>query len=348
MVFDLQLFCGGGSSTTVQSAPQTAEEKRLQGVQANYAEKTAPTALALQSMGSNMILNNPGVVPVDYTQMGNAAVTGAQNLQNQSANLSNVNSSNQAQGLGSYDGLTNTNNYNQAQGTNAYNGLISTQNQLNSNNASTMSPLMNGQLPSAYADNQQYAINRGMNTSMGNMLADKASRGILNSSVTGTGIQGISDSVANALSQNYNTNMAQAAALQNQNATQQQTGQNANYNTNNSLADLRQQGYANQNGITQGMIGLNQQSLDNYSNNINQQNSLLSQPMALANSAQNASIDIPAKLLALSQGQQVDTSNLLNTLSTNRINDKTTTATSSNGGLLSGLLSGVGSYYGAK
>jgi hypothetical protein len=363
MVFDLQLFGGkGGSSTTVQSAKPTAQELRLQDVQANYAEKTAPTALALQSMGSNMILNNPGVMPVDYTQLGNNAMAQSVDIQNQTSalgknisGLSGINAANLAQGQSLYNGLTNTNNANQVAGTAAYNGLISNQNALDKSNAASMQPLMNGQLPSAYADNQAYAINRGLQTGMGNLLSNQAARGIINSSAMDTGIQGLSDSLANTLSANYNQNMQTAAAMQNQNATQQQTGQNYNLGVNNNLVALRQQGYDNQNGIASGINTLNQNNFANQSsiydqqaNNINQQNGLVSQGMTLANAAQNASIDIPGKILALSQGQQSDTSSLLNTLAGNRIADKTTTQTSSGTGLLGGLLNGVGSYYGAK
>jgi hypothetical protein len=339
--FNLQLFGGkGGSSTTVQSAKPTAQELRLQDVQANYAEKTAPTALALQSMGANMILSNPGVVPVDYGQLGNKATQQAYDLQNRTADTYRG-----YEDLGNQvDALKGVSNQNLQAGTKMYADQTATNKTNTTNNAQTMQPLMNGELPAAYAANQQYAINRGANTAMGDMLADKMSRGIINSSVTNTGIQGISDSVANTLSQNYNQNMAQAAALQNQNANQQQMGFTNQSGINTGLMGLQQQDFANQ----QNLINMNSGLLGQQGDAISQQSGLLSQPMALANSAQNASIDIPAKLLALSQGQQSDTSSLLNTLSGNRIADKTTTQKTSGTGLLGGLLSGVGSYYGAK
>ena len=240
--FDLQLFGGGkgGSSTTVQSPAPTPQELRLQDVQAQYAEKTAPTALALQNMGANMILTNPGVMPVNYTQMGNDAVQGAQNLQGQYASLAQ------------------------------------------------------GNLNPQYLANKMAYINDGMQGTIGNTLNSLGSRGILNSSVTSGAMDDIGRNINTQLAGSYNNDLA------------------------------------------------SQQSL------LNSQAGMLSQPMALANSAQNASIDIPAKLLALSQGQQSDTSSLLNTLSSNRINDKTTTQTSQGSGLLGGLLSGVGAYYGAK
>lgn len=240
--FNLQLHGGGkgGSTTTVQSPAPTAQELRLQDVQAQYAEKTAPTALALQKLGSDMILTNPGVMPVNYTNMGNEAVQSAKDLQGQ------------------------------------------------------YSSLAQGNLNPQYLQNKMAYINDGMQGTIGQTLNGLSGRGILNSSVTSGAMDSIGRNINAQLAGSYNNDLA------------------------------------------------SQQSL------LNSQAGMLSQPMALANSAQNASIDIPAKLLALSQGQQADTSSLLNTLSSNRINDKTTTQTQEGSGLLGGLISGIGSYYGAK
>src|SRR5665647_3052579 len=116
--FDLQRF-GGKGGTVVESAKPTAQELRLQDVQANYAEKTAKSALDMQSLGSNMILQSPGIVPVDYTQYGNQAVAGAQGLINQSANLGT-----------NISGMTGQNTQNINSGTAALNSL-SGQNQNN-------------------------------------------------------------------------------------------------------------------------------------------------------------------------------------------------------------------------
>ena len=239
--FELQRFGGGkgGSSTTVQSPAPTPQELRLLETQAQYAEKTAPTALALQDMGANMLLSNPGVMKVDYGSMGNEAVQGAKDLQGQ------------------------------------------------------YSSLAQGNINPQYLQNKMAYINDGMQGTIGQTLNGLGSRGILNSSVTSGAMDSIGRNINAQLAGSYNNDLA------------------------------------------------SQQSL------LNSKAGMLSQPMALANSAQNASIDIPAKLLALSQGQQADTSSLLNTLSANRINDKTTTQTQEGTGLLGGLLSGVGNYYGA-
>lgn len=230
----------GGSTTTVQAPAPSAQELRLQDVQANYAEKTAPTALALQSMGSNMILNNPGVMPVDYTTLGNNAVQGAQDLQKQYASLAQ------------------------------------------------------GNLNPQYLANKTAYINDGMQGTIGNTLNGLSGRGILNSSVTSGAMDSIGRNINAQLAGSYNNDLA------------------------------------------------SQQSL------LDSQAGMLSQPMAQANAAQNASIDIPAKILALSQGQQSDTSSLLNTLSTNRVNNKTTTQTTEGGGLLSGIAGIAGNSLGTS
>jgi hypothetical protein len=365
MNMDLQLFGGGkgGSTTTVQSPAPTAQELRLQDVQANYAEKTAPTALALQNMGANMVLSNPGVVPVDYTQMGQSAVQGARNLQGQSANLGNNiagigNASNNAynQATGNLSSLANKNAYNQSTGNQAYNNLSNLNNGQMSTNSNSMNGLFNGQIPQAFLDNQRAIINSQLEGTMGNSVNNLMKRGVLgNSSATASDFYNVGRGVENSVMNNFNNNIATLAGLQNQNYNQQQQGFQNQAGITGNQNSFAQQGYGNNVGLYDAANQAAQQNISNQSNmynqqsnNIAQQSGLLSQPMALANSAQNASIDIPAKLLALSQGQQVNTSDLLNTLSANRINDKTTTQTIESPGLLSGLVGLGTAYYGSK
>jgi hypothetical protein len=317
----------GGDSTTNQPATATPQELRLQDVQANYAEQTAPQALKLQNAAGNMLWNNPGIVPVNYSQMGQQGANQAYGLQGQAANLG----SNIAGLSGLNQSTTNQSNANLG-------GLFNLNGQNTANNAQTMQPLVNGQLPSSYADNQAYAINRGLQTDMGNLLANNAARGVINSSAMNTGVQGLSDSLANTLSGNYNQNMAQAATMQNQNYNQQQ------------------QGYQNYAGIADAQNNLGQQNFTNQQNvynaqgnNLEQQRGLLSQPMELLNSAQNASIDIPNKLITMANGQQANTNDLWTNMAQQRIaSTPQTTYAPSNGGLLGGIASGLGAYFGAK
>jgi hypothetical protein len=83
---------GGGSTTTtnVTKYPEpTKQELAMQDLQLKYAQMTAPNALKLNEMGSNMLFSNPGVVPVDYTQFAKEGVEGAKDLQKQATNLAN-------------------------------------------------------------------------------------------------------------------------------------------------------------------------------------------------------------------------------------------------------------------
>ena len=75
--------------------------------------------------------------------------------------------------------------------------------------------LTQGNLPTAYTENIQNAINRGVENSVGTMVQSLADRGVLNSSVTNTALQGISDSAANAMADAYNTNISTLANLYN-------------------------------------------------------------------------------------------------------------------------------------
>ncbi len=83
--------------------------------------------------------------------------------------------------------------------------------------------LAQGTLPDAYRQNIEQAINRGVQNSVGTMVQSLADRGVLNSSVTNTALQGISDATANAMADAYNANIGTLANLYNtqiNNATQ--------------------------------------------------------------------------------------------------------------------------------
>ena len=240
----LPCFCKGkGGSTTINKpADPTPQETRLQNIQASFAEQSAPNAMKLQNTAANMLFSNPGIVPVDYTNMGNQAVAGAQQLQQQA----------QANGR--------------------------------------------GEIPQAFLDNQQKVINNQLQGTMGNAVNSLMQRGVLgDSSPTRGSFYDIGRGVSDAVTNNFNNN-------------------------------------------------INQQS-----QNIEQQRGLLSQPMELLNSAQNASIDIPNKLLAMSRGEMANTSNLWQNMAQQRIASKPDVIQQQgNGGIFGDILGGVGAFYGAK
>ena len=60
-----------------------------------------------------------------------------------------------------------------------------------------------GRIPTAMTDNMNLSVNNALKSSMGSALNDLAGRGVLNSSVTTSALNNLSDSAANAYSQNY-------------------------------------------------------------------------------------------------------------------------------------------------
>lgn len=73
--------------------------------------------------------------------------------------------------------------------------------------------LANGQLPQSYQDNINQAVTRQVNGSMGNLLQNLGSNGVLNSSVTSQGIQGINQAAANTAADMYRQDISQLADI---------------------------------------------------------------------------------------------------------------------------------------
>lgn len=81
------------------------------------------------------------------------------------------------------------------------------------NASGTVSGLMQGKLPSAYQQNMQDIINRGVQSSAGNLLNGLAQRGVINSSVMNQGMKDISDSAASAMTDAYTQNVGLLSQL---------------------------------------------------------------------------------------------------------------------------------------
>ena len=92
----------------------------------------------------------------------------------------------------------------------------------NANN--TVSGLLNGQLPTAYQQNMENAIKSGVQNSMGSLLTDLGSRGVINSSVMNQGIQGINDAAAEAMTNAYTQNIGTLSQLAGQQIDQATAG----------------------------------------------------------------------------------------------------------------------------
>jgi len=94
-----------------------------------------------------------------------------------------------------------------------YSGLNDTAQQKIAQAQSGVNDLTKGVLPQAYQDNMEASIKNGVTNSMGNLMQDYGSRGVLNSSVTSKGIQGINDSAAQAMSDAYTKNVSALSGL---------------------------------------------------------------------------------------------------------------------------------------
>ena len=69
---DLQLF-GGGGSTTTQTYEPSDYELQLQKSQADYADAVAPNALWLNNIARDVLANSLGTIQVDYDNLYNQA-----------------------------------------------------------------------------------------------------------------------------------------------------------------------------------------------------------------------------------------------------------------------------------
>lgn len=94
-----------------------------------------------------------------------------------------------------------------------YSALNDTAQQKIAQAQSGVNDLTNGVLPQAYQDNMEASIKNGVTNSMGNLMQDYGSRGVLNSSITSKGIQGINDSAAQAMSDAYTKNISTLSGL---------------------------------------------------------------------------------------------------------------------------------------
>lgn len=79
--------------------------------------------------------------------------------------------------------------------------------------ANTVSGLMQGQLPAAYQQTMENSIASGVQNSLGSALNNLGASGVLNSSVTSKALQGISDSAASQMAQQYTNNIGLLSQL---------------------------------------------------------------------------------------------------------------------------------------
>jgi hypothetical protein len=123
------------------------------------------------------------------------------------------------------NGLTNAGNL-QNQGMDALNGtadvnwgsMLNNYNNTMSGVSSGYNNLSSGVLPTQYADARRQALNADLEGTMGNMINSMESRGILNSSVTGSALNNIERNASDTLARNYSNDLGTYSNLLGQQA----------------------------------------------------------------------------------------------------------------------------------
>lgn len=276
--FNLQLFGGGKKSKVVSTSAKvpeaSSEEKQVLANEMGWLSNALGVSKNLMNLANGQINNNQ--VAPDYNSLLQGALSGTRQAgQTVSGLIPQV-----------QNGVTGANNANNGyiggignamqtfQEGNKY--LDSDYQKAMANNEGVMSGLLSGQLPSAYAQNRQKALQSDLDATMGSTLSSLADRGIINSSVANQSMNDISKNAANALAANYTSDMGTAANLANSAYSNQLNGLNGRAGL---LSDL----YSGElSGIGQ-QAGLTGNNVSNILNGANAQGSLAGQQANLAN-----------------------------------------------------------------
>lgn len=344
-IFDLQLFGGGGKKSKVSSIDAklptaSAEEKELLKGQIGWINGTNQSANMLQGMGDAALGN---VITPAYKDMFNQYLGTNQNNQNAIGALQNQISSAGAQNLtdntkyanqlaASVDNMNNT----ASQLANEYSGAL-----LQNQNA--MNAITSGQLPIAYQEARQKALNNDLESTLGSAVSGLASRGIINSSQADTAINNISKNASNTLAAQYAQDLNQAAGLNTQAINNNLSGIGAKMglwgNTYNNQqngivnqANLMNQGYTNQMsnaGTAAGLVG--------------QREGLAQNPINTGATTQEAAIQPAKDYYSMAQLNNADQEDLLNRYMTLRYglaSPAQTTVRQGSGGFFGGFMKG--------
>lgn len=276
--FNLQLFGGGKKSKVVSTSAKvpeaSSEEKQVLANEMGWLSNALGVSKNLMNLANGQINNNQ--VAPDYNSLLQGALSGTRQagqtvsglipqVQNGVAGANNANN-------GYIGGIGNA--MQTYQEGNKY--LDSDYQKAMADNAGIMSGLLSGDLPSAYAQNRQKALQSDLDATMGNTLSALADRGIINSSVANQSMNDISKNAANALAANYTSDMGTAANLAN-------SAYNNRLNGLNGRAGLLSDLYSGElSGIGQ-QAGLTGNNVSNILNGANAQGSLAGQQASLAN-----------------------------------------------------------------
>lgn len=94
-----------------------------------------------------------------------------------------------------------------------YNNLYGAQSAATAQNAATANNIANGILPQQYADNRNAQAQRYAQESVGGLLGNLNSRGVINSSVMNSGMDSINKNLANTFQNSYTQDLNTASGL---------------------------------------------------------------------------------------------------------------------------------------
>lgn len=318
--FNLQLFGGGKKSKVVSTSAKvpeaSSEEKRVLSNEMDWLTNAMGVSKNLMNLANGQIQNSQ--VTPDYNSLLQAALSGTQQAGQTVSGLlpqvqSGVTGANDANN-GYIGGIGNA--METYQEGNKY--LDSDYQKAMADNADTMSGLLSGQLPSAYSENRQKALQSDLDSTMGSTLSSLADRGIINSSVANQSMNDISKNAANALANSYSSDMAQAAGLANSAYNNQLNGLNGRAGLLSGLYSGQLSGIGQQAGLTGNNISNILNGASAQSSLAGQQVNLANQPIDTAAAAQSNAASTPLNYFNAAVGLQSPNLSLYDSMSGHR------------------------------
>lgn len=318
--FNLQLFGGGKKSKVVSTSAKvpeaSSEEKRVLSNEMDWLTNAMGVSKNLMNLANGQIQNTQ--VTPDYNSLLQAALSGTQQAGQTVSGLlpqvqGGVTGANDANN-GYIGGIGNAmETYREG---NKY--LDSDYQKAMADNADTMSGLLSGQLPSAYSENRQKALQSDLDSTMGSTLSSLADRGIINSSVANQSMNDISKNAANALANSYSSDMAQAAGLANSAYNNQLNGLNGRAGLLSGLYSGQLSGIGQQAGLTGNNISNILNGASAQSSLAGQQANLANQPIDTAAAAQSDAASTPLNYFNAAVGLQSPNLSLYDSMSGHR------------------------------
>lgn len=318
--FDLQLFGGGKKSKVVSTSAKvpeaSSEEKKILANEMGWLSNALGVSNNLMNLANGQINNNQ--VTPDYNSLLQSALSGTQKAGQTVSGLipqvqNGVTGANDANN-GYIGGIGNA--MQTYQEGNKY--LDSDYQKAMADNAGIMSGLLSGDLPSAYAQNRQKALQSDLDATMGSTLSSLADRGIINSSVANQSMNDISKNAANALAANYTSDMGTAANLANASYNNQLNGLNGRAGLLSGLYSGKLSGIGQQAGLTGNNVSNILNGASAQGSLAGQQASLANQPIDSAAAAQSDAASTPLNYFNAAIGLQNPNLSLYDSMSGHR------------------------------